>query len=120
MARVETTEVSDSDNEVVSSAKNKSTNGKKVSMAPPEDNVSEEQVDDGSDEGSADGSEYEIESIVAAQRNGTVSSRFSLLDGTANSPSKSRSSLTCSDEWFALCLAGFLISSQLERIRRGT
>jgi len=49
MARVETTEVSDSDNEVVSSAKNKSTNGKKVSMAP-QDDVSEEQVDDGSDE----------------------------------------------------------------------
>jgi hypothetical protein len=119
MARVETTEVSDSDNEVVSSAKNKSTNGKKVSMAP-QDDVSEEQVDDGSDEGSADGSEYEIQSIVSAQRNGTVSFRFSFLDGTANSPSKSRSSLTCADESFASCLAGFLISSQLERIRRGT
>jgi len=70
MARVETTEVSDSDNEAVSSTKNKSTNGKKVSMAP-EDDVSEEQVGDGSDEGSADGSEYEIESIVSAQRNGS-------------------------------------------------
>ncbi|KIM88205.1 hypothetical protein PILCRDRAFT_814109 [Piloderma croceum F 1598] len=69
MARAETVDNSDTEKEVVSPSKKKSTNGKEASMAP-EDNLSEEQVDDASDAGSADGSEYEIESIIAAKRNG--------------------------------------------------
>jgi len=68
MARAETVDNSDSEKEVVSPSK-KSTNGKKASMAP-EDELSEEQVDNASDAGSEEGSEYEIESIVAAKRNG--------------------------------------------------
>jgi len=72
MARGETTDNSDGENETVSPSKKESTNGKKASMAP-EDDQSEEQVDDVEDAGSADGSEYEIESIISAKRNGEVS-----------------------------------------------
>jgi hypothetical protein len=83
------TEISDSEHEAVSVPKSKSTNGKKGSMAP-EDDQSEEQVDEGSDAGSADGSEYEIESIISAKRSGAVSFSFLWnLDNAADTPYKS-------------------------------
>lgn len=82
MARAVASEASDGGDEVTSSPKNKSTNGKKASMAP-DDEVSEAQPNDTSDAGSADDSEYEIESIVTSKRSGTVSSYFLLLDGSA-------------------------------------
>jgi len=70
MARAVASEASDGGDEVTSSPKNKSTNGKKASMAP-DDEVSEAQPNDTSDAGSADDSEYEIESIVTSKRSGT-------------------------------------------------
>jgi len=67
MAKAAAMEISDSENEAVISSKNKSPNGKKM----PEDDQSEEKVDDeGSDAGSEEGSEYEIESIISAKRVG--------------------------------------------------
>jgi len=113
MARVEATEISDSENEVASSPKKKTTNDKKVSMAP-EAELSEEQVENGSDAGSEEGSEYEIESIITAKRSGTVSFSFLFLAGVTNTPSKT---LTHTDGLFVSRLTGFHISSQLERVQ---
>jgi hypothetical protein len=72
MAGVKATEISDSEDEV---QKTKLRNGEKASMAP-EGDASEEQVDEGSNAGSEDGSEYEIESIIASKRSGDVSLCF--------------------------------------------
>jgi len=81
MAKAEAADNPDGENEVVSSPKTQPANGKKVSMAP-EDDQSEKQNDDASDTGSAEGSEYEIESIVNAKRNASVCfSPCSFLDG---------------------------------------
>jgi hypothetical protein len=115
MARAETVDNSDSEKEVVSPSK-KSTNGKKASMAP-EDELSEEQVDNASDAGSEEGSEYEIESIVAAKRNGEVCSHFWLFGGVVDT-SKFQSSLMNIDDLFYPRHAVLDISGQLERLYR--
>jgi hypothetical protein len=117
MARAETVDNSDSEKEVVSPSKKKSTNGKRASMAP-EDDLSEEQVDNASDAGSADGSEYEIESIISAKRNGEVSSHLSLLGGVVDTSSKFQPSLANIDDLFYPRRAVLDISSQLERLYR--
>jgi hypothetical protein len=114
MARAQATEISDSENEVVSSPKNKSTSGKQTSMA--EGDLSEEQVDEGSDAGSAEGSEYEIESIITAKRSGSVSFYLCfLMVLRTRRPSLIRHGRKLM-KLFLSRLAGFHISSQLERI----
>lgn len=79
MAR-EATDITDSDNEAVTSSKNRSPNGKKAATIP-EDEQSEEQDD--KDDDSAAESEYEIEAIMDAKRKGAVSSLSSMESWTS-------------------------------------